>query len=175
MMNHEEMKAPELPIQIAKPTVLAEILMYSGIEALKNLEADPQFWESEAFSNLIFGVAALFVPGNPDIETPEGLTLAQVGEHVRSEVAQTLEGLSDEEKAEHNDAESLVPLGVMCFVADLQNSMEAWGETHKVEDRALLLEGFLSDPFFPALCFDWALRFLGDWAAKPEDDEEAGE
>ncbi len=161
------------PIEIAQVDVLSEILAFSGVDILKRAseikpgEDDTEL--GEYMSKLIFGIAALFVPENKAVVLPEGWSLDKIGENVRAEAESMIKAMDPEEAEKMKEPSDLVPLGVMAFFSHLLALMENWGEQHKETDPKKVFEGFIADPMFTVVCFDWAYTFLGDYAREDDD------
>ena len=99
---------------IGDSAVLAEILMYTGRDAIAvmlNEQGDPN-----DFSRIVFGVASIFMGHTDSLELPEGWDPAARGAALRPLLSDMLENMPEEDRRTFADDESLLVLAVMtCF------------------------------------------------------------
>lgn len=152
---------------IGDPAVLAEILMYSGRDALSVMmteDGDPN-----DYAKIVFGVASIFMGHTDSLELPAGWDPAAAGAALRPVLAEVLDEMPEEDRATFADEESLLALAVMTCFQEAASIAEAWAETHQEDDPDALLKGVLQDDLFAAHFRNWAEIILG---IAPEDDGE---
>ena len=141
---------------IGDSAVLAEILMYTGRDAIAvmlNEQGDPN-----DFSRIVFGVASIFMGHTDSLELPEGWDPAARGAALRPLLSDMLENMPEEDRRTFADDESLLVLAVMtCF--------------HETTDMQTILNGVLHDELFSAHFATWAEMILG---IAPEEEDEEG-
>lgn len=155
---------------IGDPAVLADILMYSGRDALSVMmteDGDPN-----DYAKIVFGVASIFMGNTDSLELPAGWDPQKAGAALRPVLAEVLDEMPEEDRETFADDESLLALAVMTCFQEAASIAEAWAETNGVDDVETLLKGVLQDDLFAAHFRTWAEMILG---IAPEDtlEEEA--
>ena len=98
---------------IGDSAVLAEILMYTGRDAIAvmlNEQGDPN-----DFSRIVFGVASIFMGHTDSLELPEGWDPAARGAALRPLLSDMLENMPEEDRRTFADDESLCARRATCF------------------------------------------------------------
>ena len=116
---------------IGDSAVLAEILMYTGRDAIAvmlNEQGDPN-----DFSRIVFGVASIFMGHTDSLELPEGWDPAARGAALRPLLSDMLENMPEEDRRTFADDESLLVLAVMTCFQEAAAIAEYWAEPTRPE------------------------------------------
>ena len=154
---------------IGDSAVLAEILMYTGRDAIAvmlNEQGDPN-----DFSRIVFGVASIFMGHTDSLELPEGWDPAARGAALRPLLSDMLENMPEEDRRTFADDESLLVRAVMTCFQEAAAIAEYWADAHETTDMQTILNGVLHDELFSAHFATWAEMILG---IAPEEEDEEG-
>lgn len=154
---------------IGDSAVLAEILMYTGRDAIAvmlNEQGDPN-----DFSRIVFGRRLDLHGAHRLARASRGWDPAARGAALRPLLSDMLENMPEEDRRTFADDESLLVLAVMTCFQEAAAIAEYWADAHETTDMQTILNGVLHDELFSAHFATWAEMILG---IAPEEEDEEG-